>query len=122
MEAVNGSPYRVTLHSIRSYAMPPNPEPTHPGLYIKNHILPKGLSVKAAAELLGVGRPALSNLLNGNAALSPDMAARLERAFGVKAQTLMDRQAAYDAAQAKASGAPATPQKYVPPFLSIPGH
>ena len=99
-----------------------NDIPAHPGAYIKAEVLPKGLSVKAAAELLGVGRPALSNLLNGNAALSPDMAARLERAFGVKAQTLMDRQAAYDAAQAKASGAPATTKKYVPDFLSIKAH
>lgn len=78
--------------------------PFQPGGYIKSEVLSKGISVKAAAELLAVGRPALSNLLNGNAALSPDMAARLERAFGVSAQALMDRQAAYDAAQAKASG------------------
>jgi addiction module HigA family antidote len=96
--------------------------PTHPGGYIKSEVLPKGLSVKAAAELLGVGRPALSNLLNGNAALSPDMAARLERAFNVSAQALMDRQAAYDAAHAKASGAPAVTKKYVPDFLSIKAH
>jgi addiction module HigA family antidote len=91
----------------------------HPGLYIKTKVLPKGLSVKDAAKLLGVGRPALSNLLNGNAALSPDMAARLERAFRVSAQELTDQQAAYDAAQAKAKGASASTKKYVPDFLSI---
>jgi addiction module HigA family antidote len=96
--------------------------PAHPGGYIKAQVLPKGLSVKEAAALLGVGRPALSNLLNGNAALSPDMAARLERAFGVTAQALMDRQAVYDAAQAKANGAPDSTKKYVPDFLSIKAH
>src|SRR5579864_4441458 len=93
--------------------------PDHPGGYIKAEVLPKGLSVKEAAELLGIGRPALSNLLNGNAALSPDMAARPERAFRVSAQELTDRQAAYDAAQAKAKGASAGTKKYVPDFLSI---
>jgi len=91
----------------------------HPGKYIKAEVLPRDLSVKDAAELLGVGRPALSNLLNCNAALSPDMAARLEHAFGVSAQSLLDRQAAYDAAQAKGSDALAGTRKYVPPFLSI---
>jgi addiction module HigA family antidote len=55
----------------------------HPGKFIKTEVLPPGLSVKAAAELLGVGRPALSNLLNGNAALSSEMALRIEKTFGV---------------------------------------
>lgn len=88
----------------------------HPGRYIKESVLPKGLSVKDAAQLLGVGRPALSNLLNGRAALSPDMAARIERAFRIPAQDLIDRQAAYAAAQAKTKGASVTTKKYVPPF------
>ena len=51
----------------------------HPGTRIKAEVIPAGISVTKAAELMGVGRPALSNLLNGNAALSADMAARLER-------------------------------------------
>jgi plasmid maintenance system antidote protein VapI len=41
----------------------------HPGIYIKRHVFPAELSVKDAAKLIGVGRPALSNLLNGNASL-----------------------------------------------------
>ena len=53
-------------------------ETIHPGLYIREQIIPASMPVKEAAKLLGVGRPALSNLLNGNAALSPEMAARLE--------------------------------------------
>ena len=52
------------------------------GEYIRQHVLPAGMSVKEAANRLGVGRPALSNLLNGNAALSADMALRLEKSFG----------------------------------------
>ncbi|MCL6459354.1 MAG: HigA family addiction module antidote protein, partial [Gorillibacterium sp.] len=65
------------------------------GKHIRETIIPEGMSVKNAAELLGVGRPALSNLLNGNAALSPDMSARIERAFGTSARELMDMQAAF---------------------------
>ena len=50
------------------------------------------MSVKDAARTLGVGRPALSNLLNGNAALSPEMALRLEKTFGADRQKLLDLQ------------------------------
>ena len=57
------------------------------------------MTVKKASELVGVGRPALSNLLNGNASLSPDMAIRLEKAFGAKRETLLQMQAAYDESQ-----------------------
>jgi addiction module HigA family antidote len=59
------------------------------GQYVRDKILqPKKMSVTEAAKVLGVGRPALSNFLNGNAALSSDMAARIERAFGIPAQKL----------------------------------
>jgi addiction module HigA family antidote len=70
--------------------------PTHPGRYIRECVLPENLSVKDAAQMLGVGRPALSNLLNENAALSPEMALRVEKAFGVKSEELLARQAEYD--------------------------
>lgn len=92
---------------------------THPGRFIRESVLPRGLSVKDAAKLLGIGRPALSNLLNGNSALSSDMAARIARAFSIPAQKLIDLQAAYDAVQAKAKGAPANTKAYVPQFLGI---
>ena len=65
----------------------------HIGQYIKETILPKGLSIKNAAKLLGVGRPALSALVNQRAALSPEMAQRLEKCFGIKASDLLERQA-----------------------------
>lgn len=63
------------------------------GPYIRDRILPVGLSVSAAARQLGVGRPALSNLLNGKASLSQDMALKLERTFGADADDLIRRQA-----------------------------
>jgi addiction module HigA family antidote len=91
----------------------------HPGNRIKAEVIPPGMSVTKAAQLMGVGRPALSNLLNGNSALSPDMAARLERAFNYPLQDLMEMQARYDAAQAKQKDAPADTKSYVPPFLAI---
>lgn len=91
----------------------------HPGLRIKSEVIPPKMSVTKAAELIGVGRPALSNLLNGKAALSSEMAARLEKAFKVPLQDLLEMQARYDAAQAEHKVAPPEIKSYVPPFLSI---
>jgi addiction module HigA family antidote len=91
----------------------------HPGTRIKAKVIPAGMSVTKAAQLMGVGRPALSKLLNGNAALSADMAARLEKAFKYPLNDLMEMQARYDSAQAKQKDAPADTKAYVPPFLAI---
>ena len=55
----------------------------------------------AAAKALGVSRPALSSLLNGKADLSGEMGLRTEKAFGVRMDTLMRMQAAYDIAQTR---------------------
>ncbi len=96
-----------------------NNEPLHPGLYVKNEVLPAGLSVKAAAELLGVGRPALSNLLNGNAALSPEMALRLEKTFGVSRKELLERQAQFEQFQSRTRDLDIAVRAYVPSFLKI---
>lgn len=74
--------------------------PPHPGDFIRTEIIePAGLSVTAAAAALQVSRPALSNLLNGKADLSGEMALRIEKAFGVKMDTLVRMQASYDIAQ-----------------------
>ncbi len=76
--------------------------PPHPGNFIRTEIVqPAGLSVTAAAAALGVSRPALSSLLNGRADLSGDMALRIEKAFGVKMDTLMRMQSAYDIVQTR---------------------
>ena len=73
-----------------------NMEPVHPGGFIRRSVLPDDLTVTAAAEVLGVGRPALSNLLNEKASLSPEMALRVEKAFGVKMDTLLRIQVRHD--------------------------
>jgi addiction module HigA family antidote len=65
-------------------------------------VAPTGMSVKALADHFGVSRQAMSALLNGNASLSADMAIRFEKAFGVKADTLLRMQATFDLAQARA--------------------
>lgn len=91
----------------------------HPGKLIRAKIIPPEMSVTKAAQLMGVGRPALSNLLNGNAALSAEMAARLEKAFKHSRGDLMEMQARYEAAQARQKDAPAEAKSYVPPFLAI---
>jgi addiction module HigA family antidote len=77
-------------------------EPSHPGSFVKNGVLaPHGLSVTDAADVLGVTRPALSALLNERAHLSPEMALRLEMAFGVSMETLMRMQNDYDISLAR---------------------
>jgi addiction module HigA family antidote len=88
-------------------------------VYIREEVLPSGLTVTAAAKQLGVGRPALSNLLNGNAALSPDMAVRLQKTFGCDSQDLLRRQAVYDRAQAQARESEIAVRAYTPSVLAI---
>lgn len=84
----------IKLHS--SFAV-------HPGEWLKTEIVePSGLSVTELAARLGVTRQAMSNLLNGSAGLSAEMAIRFEKAFGLRADTLLRMQAAYDLAQARA--------------------
>jgi addiction module HigA family antidote len=76
--------------------------PPHPGDFIWTEIIePAGLSVTAAAAVLHVSRPALSSLLNARADLSGEMALRIEKAFGVKMETLMRMQSNYDIAQTR---------------------
>ena len=85
--------------------------PPHPGLTLRDDVLPAlGLSVTAAAGQLGVTRAALSRVLNARAAISPEMALRLEGWLGVenggRADLWMAEQAAYDLWQAREAGAP----------------
>jgi len=80
----------------------PMKNPPHPCDFIRTEIVePTGLTVTAAAAALHVSRPALSSLLNGKAALSGDMALRIEKAFGIKMETLMRMQSAYEIAQTR---------------------
>lgn len=74
--------------------------PAHPGGFVKSEVIePLGLSVTNAAQALGVTRAALSAVLNERAHLSPEMALRLEKAFGVSMDTLMRMQNSYDIAR-----------------------
>ena len=75
--------------------------PPHPGLSIRHDCLePLGLSVTEAAKKLGVSRKQLSDVVNGHSGISPQMAIRLDKAFGGGANTWYRLQAAYDLAQA----------------------
>jgi len=80
----------------------PMKNPPHPGDFIRTEIIePAGLSVTTTAAALQVSRPALSSLLNGKANLSGEMALRIEKAFGVKMDTLLRMQSAYDIARTR---------------------
>ena len=75
--------------------------PPHPGLSIRHDCLePLGLTVSDAARHLGVSRKQLSSIINGRSGISPEMAIRLDKAFGGGASTWYQTQAAYDLAQA----------------------
>jgi len=81
--------------------MPMN-DPPHPGGIVRRQCLePLSLSVTEAAEGLGVTRQALSDLVNGKAGISVDMAIRLSKAFGSSPETWLGLQTAYDLAQAR---------------------
>ena len=78
--------------------------PPHPGSSIRQNCLdPLGLSVTEGAKALGVARHTLSRVLNGHAAISPEMAIRLEKAGWSTAEFWLRRQTSYDLAQARMS-------------------
>src|SRR6266550_3007648 len=95
------------------------PPSGHPGSYIRQAVLPAELSVTAASRALGVGRPALSNLLNGNASLSPEMATRIEKAFGASSEVLLKMQADYDRSLVRDKEPALAVRSYVPSFMGI---
>ena len=79
----------------------PMKNPPHPGLAVRLDCLePLGLSVTEAARKLGVSRKQLSSLVNGRSGISPEMAIRLDKAFGGGPTAWYQMQAAYDLAQA----------------------
>lgn len=97
----------------------PQTPQTHPGAFVRATVIPPGMSVKDAAKRLGISRPALSNFLNGKAALSPEMAVRLEKAFGANRKRLLDMQAAYDRKEQQAGERDVAVRAFVPSFLTI---
>ena len=90
-------------------------DPVHPGEVLKQDVLdPGGLSVTRAAGILGVGRPALSAVLNGRASLSPEMAIRVEKAFGVSMDLLLKMQLQFDIARARKAATAIKVRRYEP--------
>lgn len=80
----------------------PMKDPPHPGRLIRNACLePLGLTVTDGARVLGVARPTLSSVINGKAGISPEMAIRLEKAFGGTADAWLKMQTARDLAEAR---------------------
>ena len=76
--------------------------PLHPGLSVRHDCIePLDLSITEAADILGVTRQTLNNLVNGKSGISPEMAIRLDKAFGGGAETWLRLQMAYDLAQAR---------------------
>jgi antitoxin HigA-1 len=75
--------------------------PSHIGEFVREVVEGHGLNVTTGARHLGVTRQALSTLMNGNGGLSPEMALRIEKAFGVKMDTLLMMQTAWDIAEAR---------------------
>jgi antitoxin HigA-1 len=89
--------------------------PPHPGLSVRFDCLDAlGLSVTAGAKVLGVTRQALNNLVNERAGISPEMAIRLDKAFGGTAEAWMALQVAYDLAQARKKSFATDVRRYAP--------
>ena len=89
--------------------------PAHPGQFIRMEVIdPLGLSVTEAAKVLGVTRPALSALLNSRASLSPEMALRIEKAFGPRMDTLLRMQTSYEIAEVRKRERAIKVKRYVP--------
>src|SRR5918996_4194525 len=90
--------------------------PPHPGLSVKHDCLePLGLSVTKGAEILGVTRQTLNDLVHGRRGISPEMALRLDMAFGGGADTWLRLQAAYDLAQARRKADQLKVKRVAPP-------
>jgi addiction module HigA family antidote len=88
-------------------------------VFIREHVLPKNLNVTSAAKLLGVGRPALSRLLNGRASLSSEMAVRIEKAFRFDSDRLLKLQAAFDRAEAQEKEPEIAVRAYAPSVMDV---
>ena len=95
-------------------------EPPHPGQSVRfDCIEPLNLTVTAAAQVLGVGRQTLNNVLNGKNGISPEMAIRLDKAFGGSADAWLALQTAYDLAQARKHADAINVQRYTQPSVML---
>jgi addiction module HigA family antidote len=93
----------------------PMKNPPHPGDLIRTEIIEAlGLSVSKAAGILKVRRATLSDLLHGKAALTPEMALRIEKAFGPDMNHLLRMQLTYDVARTREQARDIAVERYVP--------
>jgi antitoxin HigA-1 len=93
--------------------------PVHPGRLIKSMCLdPLDLTVTKGAEVLGVTRPTLSNVVNGKAGISPEMAVRLSKAFGSSPGAWLKMQVAYDLAQVEKQSSRIKVKRYTQPSMA----
>ena len=93
----------------------PIKNPPHPGDGVREEVIEAlGLTIARAAEILGVRRATLSDVTNGKAGLTAEMALRLEKAFGVSMDMLLRMQAGYDAAQVRMRADQIRVERFVP--------
>ena len=93
---------RITIKEERTIIDMTMKNPSHPGEIIREDIIGAlGLTITRTADILGIRRATLSDVTRGKAAVSSEMALRLEKAFGVSMDLLLKMQAGYDAAQAR---------------------
>lgn len=122
--------YCVALHNTLIYKLSTklllktivkeeNEKPLHPGKYVKENIIPESVTVKKAAEMMGIGRPALSNFLNGRSNLSHEMAARLSKTFSADKTKLLNLQQSYTDFLRRESESQIAVRSYAPSFLNI---
>ncbi len=95
-------------------------KPSHPGAFVRAEILDElHLSISKAADILGVRRATLSDLVNEKATLSPEMALRIEKAFGMSMDTLLRMQAWFDTYTMREQADRISVQPFIP---SVPVH
>ena len=93
----------------------PMRNPPHPGDLIRTEVIEAlGLTVSRSAEILRVRRATLSDLLHGKSSVTPEMALRIEKAFGPDMDHLLRMQVAYDVAQARKRSKEIEVERYVP--------
>lgn len=98
-------------------------KPSHPGEFIREEVLAQlNLSITKAAVILGVRRATLSDVVNEKSSLSPEMALRLEKAFGVDMEMLLRMQAWHDTFAMRRRAATFDVQRFVSAPLSATGH
>jgi addiction module HigA family antidote len=95
------------MNNRADHAAPPSGRPEHPGVLLRDHVLPSlGLSVSQAARDLTITRQTLHRILAGDAAITPAMAARLEKLCGVPPEFWLKCQHRHDMQRVKEELAP----------------